>query len=507
MKHNLLRASIAISAATIFLRLLGFLREVALAAAYGASTVSDAFVIAMTVPSIVLAMISGTVAAAYIPQYVSNKGDKNQFTGNLLTLLFLVAFVFAVIFAIFPQALVYVFASGISPESFGLASMFLRMMVWSAIPLLLAGILRAYLQIKALFFVAMISDALINLFAVISILGSKMTGSLTLMGIGAVVGNTASMLMLVFFCHRNGLRYRPRLALRDERIRSMFRLMLPLMFSSAVLEINQIVDKNLASALVSGTVSSLNYAVKINNVITALVGAAIVTALFPKMSELAAENDLPTLKKHLITCINNLLPLLLPLTVGIVLMAQPIIRILLERGAFVPEDTLRTAECLQMYAIGLLAANLSPLLARAFHAMRQTKLPAILSAVSVAVGIALNLLLIGPLQHRGLALATSVSNTLCLILLLFTLRKQIGALGLRPQLGEMGKTALATAVMGLFVVIAMRFCPILTGSYAQCLLWTVLIAGAGAVLYGALLLLLRVQVVWKLIRRFFPKSA
>jgi putative peptidoglycan lipid II flippase len=461
----------------------------------------------MTVPGIVLTVISGTVTAVYIPQYSNIKGDKNQFTSSLLTLLSLAGLVFSVIFSIFPQALVYVFAANISPESFALASTFLRMMVWSAIPLLLAGIFRAYLQAKAIFFVAMISDALINLFAVVSILGSKMTGSLALMGIGAVVGNTASTLMLVFFCHRNDLRYRPRLELRDERIQSMFRLMLPLAFSSAVLEINQIVDKNLASSLISGMVSSLNYAVKINNVITALVGAAIMTALFPKMSELAAKDDLPALKRHLNTCINHLLPLLLPLTVGLVLMAQPVIRILLERGAFVPGDTLRTAECLQMYAIGLLAANLNPLLTRAFYAMRQAKRPAILSAVSVAVGIALNLLLIGSLQHRGLALATSVSNTLCMILLLISLRKKIGALGLRTQLGEMGKIVFATAAMSVFVVVAMRFCPILTGSYTQCLLWTVLIAGAGAVLYGGLLLLLRVQVIWSLIRRFFPASA
>jgi putative peptidoglycan lipid II flippase len=201
-----------------------------------------------------------------------------------------------------------------------------------------------------------------------------------------------------------------------------------------------------------------------------------------------------------------LLPLLLPLTVGMVFMAQPIIRILLERGAFVPGDTLRTAECLQMYAIGLLAANVNPLLTRAFYAMRQAKLPAVLSAVSVAVGIVMNLLLIGPLQHRGLALATSVSNTLCAVLLLVMLRKKIGALGLRSQRGEPGKIVFATAVMGVFVVVAMRFSPILTVSYTQCLLWTVLIAGAGAVLYGALLLLLRVQVVWSLIRRFFPKA-
>jgi putative peptidoglycan lipid II flippase len=507
MKHNILRASAAISAATIVLRLLGFLREVVLAATYGAGVVSDAFVIAMSLPGIVLAVFSGAIASVYIPQYTNMEGDRNKFTSNVLTLLFIVGFAFSLVFAVFPQVLVYVFASNIAPETFQLATTFLRVMAWSAIPVLLIGVFRAFLQIKTMFFVAMISDALVSVFVIMSILAGKFTGSLILMGVGAVLGNLASMIVLLLFSARNGISYRPRLQLHDESIKTMFHLMLPLMLSAAVGEINQVVDKNLASSLAIGTVSALNYSAKISSVVTAIIGSSISTALFPKMAEVAAKNDTDSLKKYLLDCVNNLLPILLPLTVGTVLMAEPVIRLLLERGAFVPENTLRTAECLQMYILGLIAANISPLISRTFFAMRQAKWPAILSAIAVAVGIALNLLLIDVLQHRGLALASSVSGTLCLFMLLIALRKRIGTLGLRTQFGEFCKIGLATALMAALVWFAMQNLPILSGSYAQCLLWTVVIAVAGGALYGVALIVLRVKAVWKIIHRILPKKA
>jgi putative peptidoglycan lipid II flippase len=402
---------------------------------------------------------------------------------------------------------VSLFASGLEPEAFELAARLLRIMVWSAIPMLLTGIFRAFLQARNIFFAAVISDALINLLAVLSILAGKAAGNLALLGVGAIAGNAASMLMLVILCIKKGLQYRPNLDLRDEHITEMFKLMLPLALSSAVLEINQIMDKNLASALLSGTVSALNYSVKVNNVVTALIGSAVGVALFPKMSELAADGDIASLKKYVSRCITSLFPVIPPLTVGIVLMAKPAIHILLERGAFDPEDTARTAECLQMYALGLLAANMSPLVTRAFYSMKKSATPSVVSAVSVAVGIALNLALIGPMGHRGLALATSAANTLCFTMLLVALRKKAGTLGLRPHWIEFCKVSAAAALMGASVWFAMRQTPILDGSYAQCLLWMVLIAGGGSVLYAAALLVMRAEPLWGILRRVSGKKS
>jgi putative peptidoglycan lipid II flippase len=501
IKYNILRASIAVSAATIMLRILGLFREVTLAAVYGAGIVSDAFVIAMTIPGIVLLVVSNAVIATYIPQYASHYGDKNLFTSNLLTLLFFVGFIFAFIFAVFPQALVYLFASKIAPDTFEIAAKLLCLMVWAAIPLLLIGVFRAYLQIKKIFFIAIVSDTLINISIICSIVLSKFTGSLILLGVGSVLGNFMSMTVLIAFCRKNEFHYHPRLDIHDEHIKNMLKLMLPIMLSSAVLEINQIVDKNLASSLVSGTVSTLNYSVKVNNVVTALVGTAVTTALFPRMSELAAGNNIPMLKKNLVDCAVTLLPLLLPLTVGMVMLSKPLVQILLERGAFEPEDTQRTAECLQMYALSIFASNLAPLFVRAFYAMKQAKFPAILSAISVTTGIILKFLIVGSFQHRGLALGTSIANILYAALLLITLRRKVGALGLRRQASELTKIFFATIVMGIFVWFMILRSPIMSGIYSQSLLWLTITVGISVALYGTLLLLLKVKTAMTIISK------
>ena len=204
-------------------------------------------------------------------------------------------------------------------------------------------------------------------------------------------------------------------------------------------------------------------------------------------------------KKHLIGNVKTLFPLLLPLTVGMALMAKPVTKLLLERGAFNPEDTARTAECLQVYALGLLAANLTQLVTRVFYAMRQVKWPAILSAIALVVGIVLSLLLIEPLQHRGLALSASISSTLSVVFLLALLRKKIGALGLRSHFKEFRKVVIASTVMGILVWGAIQYCPVLTGTYIQCLIWTILIAGGGMLLYGVMLFVMHAEIISNII--------
>jgi putative peptidoglycan lipid II flippase len=480
------------------LRILGFLREVVLAATYGAGVVSDAFVIAMTLPGIVLAVIAGAINTLYIPQYNNIEGDKSNFTNTLLTLLFIAGLIFSITLSLFPETLVYIFASNIAPDAFRLATTFLQIMVWSAIPLLLTGIFRSYLQMKSMFFMAMISDALVNIFVISFILASNYSRNLILLGIGSVIGNVASMSVLMLLSRRNGLKYRPRLDLNDEHVKMLFRLTLPLLLTTAVSEINQIVDKNLASSLVSGTVSSLSYAGKINAVIISLIGGSMGIALFPKASELAASGDIDRLKRQFIMCFKNLFPLLLPMTVGMFLMAQPIIRILLERGAFEPEDTRRTAECLQMYTLGIIAANFNNLVTRVFHALRQTKWPAVMSAISITVGIILNLLFIKTMQHRGLALATSISTTLCFVLMLITLRKRIGLLGMRSQLPEFAKITTASLIMGALVWFAMRLFAVMNSNYINGLIKSLLIAGGGALIYFIILAVLRVEWIWNI---------
>jgi putative peptidoglycan lipid II flippase len=216
--------------------------------------------------------------------------------------------------------------------------------------------------------------------------------------------------------------------------------------------------------------------------------------MFPHMTELFAAGENESFKKNFSGCIRKLSPILLPATAGLIVLAEPVIRIAFQRGLFTPEDTRRTAECLRMYALLCLPTCVSPVLTRGFYAMRNTKIPAVISAVSVGVNVIFNFALIGPLQHSGLALATAVASAATMLMLLLMLRRTLGPLGLRSSLRELGKAVLATAVMTAAVILGFRLLPVMSGGTVQCIALTAALALSGAVLYAALHFILRSEI-------------
>ena len=484
MKHKpLITSTLLVVTASTLLRSLGFIREMVLATVYGAGVVTDAFVIAYNIPATVLAFIGSAMASVYIPLYQSNKERKNLFTSNIVSLLALVGLAFSLVFTFCPQALVYLFASRIDAETFELAAMLVRLMIWSAIPILLAEIFRGYLQTQSVFFRSLAAGAFVNICVIAAIIFSGATHTLYMMGIGAVAGNIFSLAALVLLGKKYELRYRPYLNLRDQSVKELLVLIAPIIAATSIGELNQIIDRNFASSLTTGAISSLNYANKLIGLITALIGAALGTVLFPKMSEFAAEDNYASLKKYLMGCIKKLTPILLPMTAGVMILAEPVVRLLFERGAFTAGDTRRTAECLQMYAICFTGGSINALIVRAFYAIKNTRAPAAVSALAVCVNIALNFLLIGPLQHRGLALATGIATTVSMLLLTVLLRRSLGALGLTSELRELAKTTLATLIMAAAVWVGNRYLPVMTGSALQGAAWTACLVLSGAALY------------------------
>jgi len=478
---TILASTILVALASISVRFFGYLREVTLAATYGAGMVSDAFIIAFTVPSIVLVLFGATTATVFIPAYSGVERDKSRFMSNVLTLLVLIGFLFTAIFTIFPQSLVFLFASQLDGAAFSLATELLRIMVWVAVPTLVVGILQSYLQIKNAFFLASILIIPINVYAILSILLSGSLGQYSIMGYGVVAGNFMALIVLYTAVYFKGYVYKPVVDLKMPGLRGLLVLIAPIMITTFISDINLIVDRNFASSLASGTISSLNYAGKTVNILITILGVSLATVLYPRMSEFAANNNIAEIRRCVTGCIKMLIPVLLPATLGIILLAEPIVRIIFERGEFTQENTQMAMESLRMYAPLLFSSSINAIIIRAFFSMRDTKTPAIISAVGVAVSIGINFILIGPLAHMGLALSTSISSMLAMVLLLFTLRKRVGLLQLKRNIREWVKVLVATAVMGLVVTLGYVFLPVMGGGTIQCILLTggLVVAGIG----------------------------
>ncbi|MCL2030436.1 MAG: murein biosynthesis integral membrane protein MurJ [Oscillospiraceae bacterium] len=480
--RGFLRSTALVTAAAIITKFMGFIREITMAYVYGAGTVSDAFVAAFTLPGVVLSIAGSALAAAFIPVcYKIGEAEKHRFTSNVLNCLAIIGLLFTAVFAVFPQALAFLFASQFDAETLALASRFLRIIVLGSAPLLMLDVFRAHLQMQNAFFFASVISVVSNLTIIPAIPLSKSQDWPELMAVGVAAGYFLCCFALLARCRKHGLQYSLYLNPRDEGMRHLIRTMMPVFLAIGIAEINQVVDRNFASWLPSGAMTCLNFAARLSSLITMVIGASLVTVLFPRMSERASGGDTDSVRRYLSESIRKLFPVLLPVTVGAILLAGPIIRLLFQRGEFGGEDAARTAEALQMYALAFFFNSANPLLVRAFYALRSTKTPALCSAVSVASGIGMNFLLIGPLEHRGLALSTSLAAVVSCLLLNLNMRRRLGKLGLLADMPEHIKTLAAAALMGGTVWLALRFVPVMeAGSTLMCAVYT-----AGLILLGA----------------------
>jgi putative peptidoglycan lipid II flippase len=283
--NKLFHSSIFISLAYLLLRIGGFLRELTLSAVYGANNVTDAFLVAFTVPNLIISFLVAATGTTYIAVHSSlSVKERKQFTSNLLSVFALISAVLAIAFYLFPGFFVSLLASRADVEMTNTAEQLLRYMGWSVIPMLLAAVLSAHLQTKGKFFVATVYQIFINLFIIIGVILSPK--QLWWMGVGMVVGNVVSLIFLLV--HNRGLVYRPTFRLNDKHLKHFFVLLAPIVLSTLMAEINTIVDRNMATSIGEGIASTLNYASKVQGVFTAFIGTAIGTAFFPKMSELSA---------------------------------------------------------------------------------------------------------------------------------------------------------------------------------------------------------------------------
>lgn len=483
---------------TIFLsKIFGFFREIVLASKYGASSISDAFIIAHGMPTILLMGIAGALATSYIPTYTKlaaeNLGKAKKMSYNLVTILIVAGMGLTVLFITFSKPLVQLFAVGFTGETLELTVSLAKVTMWTLVPILLINLLGAYLRMNGKFLLSSSFGIVVNLFVIATILLSSSTHT-QIMAWGMCLGFYASAGLVALQSYRLGFQYRPTLQW-NTTMQEILRLCFPIFLSSTVLQVSKIIDRSFASMLSAGSVSAMNYASKLQEFIIAVFVNSLGMVIFPELSKLESTDDIGTLKKYAIEAINLMGFMIIPIMAGAMILSKPIVTILFMRGAFDDAAVAMTSESLWFYAIGFLAIGFNMVLTRVFYALRDTKTPAKNSILSVSLNILLNYLLVSSMAHKGLALATSLSGILTTILLLISLRKKIGPLGLRASLRELIKVLIATAVMSLSVVclnhwMQLRLTPDSFLTHGVVLLTC---ASMGAIVYYFMTLLLNVR--------------
>ncbi len=489
------KTALIIMIITIFSKVFGFFRELVLSYYYGASAISDAYLISLTIPAVIFSFVGTGLSTGFIPMFSQIRekhGDEeaNKFTSNIVNILLLISTVLVVFGLIFTEPIVKLFASGFKGETLAMAIRFTKL---SLIGIYFTGttyIYSAYLQLNNRFLTPALIGVPYNIIIIVAIAISANRDPLFLI-LGSVLATASQLFILIPSIKRSGYMHKFKINLKDEHLKNLMIIALPVIVGVSVNQINTLVDRTIASGLVVGGISALNYANRLNGFVQGLIVAPVATVLYPSISKMAANDNLRGLKTAINEAMNSISILIMPITVGAMIFAEPIVKLLFGRGAFDANAIALTTSALVFYSIGMIGFGLRDILSRAFYSQQDTKTPMINSSIAVVMNIVLNILLSRYLGIGGLALATSISAIFSTGLLLLNLRRKIGALGLKKTVTTFAKIMVASLLMGLIAWLVYRFFAVrIVEEFAL-----ILAIAAGALAYFGIILNLKIDEV------------
>ncbi len=427
-ERHVARNAGTVGAATMLSRVLGLLREQVMAVLFGAGLATDAFNVAFRIPNLLRDLFAeGAMSASFVPTFthvLHERGEEESWAlgRRLMSALLLVLLGICLVGWIFAPWLVRAFASGFAriPGKLDLTVTLTRVMLPFLPAVALAAVAMGMLNARGKFAIPALAPSLLNLgmivvgVALIPVCRHFELPPILAMAIGVLVGGLLQFVAQLPSLRGLGFRFGFEWPFGDPGVRRVATLMLPATIGLAATQINLLVSTQIASLLPQGSVSWLWYAFRLMQLPIGVFGVALATVSMPSLSRAAVQRDLPQLKSVLSATVRLVFLLTLPAALWLGVLSRPVISLLYEHGRFHWGDTVQTADALVMYCIGLPAFAAVGVLTRTFYALGETRVPVQASFVSVALNLALNLLFIGPLaflglQHRGLALATSVT--------------------------------------------------------------------------------------------------
>ncbi len=457
-----------ISIATMLSRILGMLRDILKAYLFGTSWVADAFAVGFRIPSILRRLFGeGTLNAAFVPTYTEyltkyTPEESKRIVHIVSTLLLIILSTFTILGIIFAPFLVNIIAPGFKAieGKVELSITLTRIMFpcliifgWSA---LIGSVLNAHRR----FFIPALAPAIMNFVWIITILillYYHHLGDVKLvigLAIGTLLGAIGQFLIQLPELNRLGINLHFVIDFYNKSVKHIAKLMLPGIFGLGIVQINVIIDTFFASILQDGGVTALEYANRLVSLPIGVFATAISTVVLPIFSHKTAENNIDELKGLLSYSLRLTFLIMLPATFVMLLLNYPIVRLLLQYGAFDAERSLpMTAGVLFYYAMGLLAFGSLKIIVSVFYALKDTLTPTKIAAFAMLLNVILDILLvrIPALGINGLPLATIISVFVNVLLLLWILRKRIGALGGKRLLNSFLRIFLSCILLGIIL--------------------------------------------------------
>ena len=442
-------------------KITGFFRDIVLAQTFGAGEITDAYLTALNIPVVLFDGISAALGTTFIPIYFKIKSSKgqeevNKFTSNILNIVIIISLIFVLLGVIFAPYIVKIFAVGFKGDVFDLTVNYSKILIFSMVFIAINGLVSSYLVASGNVYISGAITIPFNIFVIIAIIFASVTESYVMV-YGTLIAYIAQLLFQLPLLIKKGYKHRLTVNLRDENIRQILFLVIPVFIGSYINQINAVVNRTLASTLDSGSITALNYANKLNMFAVGVIAVAISTIMYPILSKLASEGNKKLFKINISKSINMIVIIMLPIMVVMTTFSTEIVKVLFEEGSFNSHDTYLTSTALFFYSIGILSYGLKELLAKSFYSLQDTKTPVRNATISVVINIVFSIILVNIMGIGGLALASSISATVTTMLLLISLRKKIGKIGFSYILKTFIKGAIASIVMYIIMRIAYNY--------------------------------------------------
>lgn len=461
-------AAAIVAAGFLGSRLLGVLRTVAIANAFGSSPDLDAYNVAFRIPDLIFQVLAGaTLGSAFIPVFsrlMRREGEDEawRLASTVLNLITVATAALCAIAFVLAPVIVPVLAPGLGNEPgahddlTGKAVELTRIMLLSPLLFAMSGMVTGILNGRQRFLLSAIAPMLYNL----AIIG----GALFLAGpfgveglaIGVVVGSGLHLLVQIPGLFQERMRYRWTFNWRDSATREVGRLMAPRIIGLAAAQVNFLITIYFGSKLAPGTISNLTYAWLLAGLPLALFGMALSTAVFPRLADHAADDDLESLRATVSRVLRVIMFMTIPAALGLAFLRYPATVLVLQRGEFGPQAAAITSAALGFYCIGIVPQAGIEIHSRGFYAMGDTRTPVLIAVLAVGMNLVLSALLWHRFQHEGLAFSVSAASWVEWSLLYVFFARRTGA-GMRDDLWAMARFAVCGAGMTLALSIGFHW--------------------------------------------------
>lgn len=453
-KKTILKATTGILIITAISKITGFFREVMIAYRFGSTIDTDAYFISYSIYMVIFAFAGAGLGSAIIPiiSRIRNENSirEGEYIGCLIKIFTLVSIILIILSYMASKPLVKIFAVGFTGAQLEMTVEYFRIGLPVIFCNFMYSIFEAYSHSKNKFFIVASGGMVVNAVVILylAIFYEKF-------GIkGLMVANILAYGLRYIYIYipvRKDIIYQKGPIVLDDYVKGTFSIMLPIIVSSIVSNVNIAVDRTLASTLIEGSISALQYASTARYAVNSLLIMSIVTVIYPTLSKYIVEGKKEEIRGVFSSTSSLVVIFVVPLTVGMMLLNREIVDVLYARGAFNIEDIAITSSALFYYSIGIAANGLDMLINKVYFAFNDSITTMKTGMVTVMINILLSLLLIGPMGHNGLALATSISATINIAVKIYLLRKKEIEIDWKMMTSVVLKSCISAGVMVMWI--------------------------------------------------------